>query len=102
MSVEPLLSKWEVKRLEELSSAIQYGYTAKATTERIGPKLLRITDIQNDAVDWDAVPFCQISTKETEKYRLGKNDLLFARTGATVGKSYLIPGSEGAPEIRTV
>jgi type I restriction enzyme, S subunit len=31
--------------------------------------------------------------KEIEKYRLGKNDLLFARTGATVGKSYLIPGS---------
>jgi type I restriction enzyme S subunit len=93
MSVEPLLSKWEVKRLEELSSAIQYGYTAKATTERIGPKLLRITDIQNDAVDWDAVPFCEISAKEIEKYRLGKNDLLFTRTGATVGKSYLIPGS---------
>lgn len=93
MSVEPLLSKWEVKRLEELSSAIQYGYTAKATTERIGPKLLRITDIQNDAVDWDTVPFCEINVKEIEKYRLGKNDLLFARTGATVGKSYLIPGS---------
>jgi type I restriction enzyme, S subunit len=93
VSVEPLLSKWEVRRLEELSSAIQYGYTAKATTERLGPKLLRITDIQNDAVDWDAVPFCEISPKEIEKYRLGKNDLLFARTGATVGKSYLIPGS---------
>lgn len=93
MRVEPLLSKWEVKKLEELSSAIQYGYTAKATTERIGPKLLRITDIQNDAVDWDAVPFCEISAKEIEKYRLGKNDLLFARTGATVGKSYLIAGS---------
>ena len=93
MSEEPLLSKWEVKRLEELSSAIQYGYTAKATTERLGPKLLRITDIQNDAVDWDAVPFCEINVKEIEKYRLGKNDLLFARTGATVGKSYLIPGS---------
>ena len=93
MSVEPLLSKWEVKRLEELSSAIQYGYTAKATTERLGPKLLRITDIQNDAVDWDEVPFCEINAKEIGKYRLGKNDLLFARTGATVGKSYLIPGS---------
>ncbi|MEK7760795.1 MAG: restriction endonuclease subunit S [Nitrospirota bacterium] len=93
MSVEPLLRKWEVKRLEKLSSAIQYGYTAKATTERIGPKLLRITDIQNDAVNWDAVPFCEISAREIDKYRLGKNDLLFARTGATVGKSYLIPGS---------
>ena len=78
MNVEPLLSKWEVKRLEELSSAIQYGYTAKATTKRLGPKLLRITDIQNDSVDWDSVPFCEIGPKEIEKYRLGKNDLLFA------------------------
>lgn len=93
MIVAPLLNKWEVRRLEELSSAIQYGYTAKATTERLGPKLLRITDIQNDAVDWDEVPFCEISAKEIGKYRLEKNDLLFARTGATVGKSYLIPGS---------
>jgi type I restriction enzyme, S subunit len=93
VNIDPFPNKWEVKRLGELSSAIQYGYTAKATTERIGPKLLRITDIQNDAVDWDAVPFCEISAKETKKYRLGKNDLLFARTGATVGKSYLIFGS---------
>ena len=93
MNLDPLLNKWEVKRLGELSSAIQYGYTAKATTERLGPKLLRITDIQNDDVDWDQVPFCEISAKEIEKYRLGKNDLLFARTGATVGKSYLIFGS---------
>jgi type I restriction enzyme, S subunit len=93
VNTEPLLNKWEVTRLGELSSAIQYGYTAKATTERLGPKLLRITDIQNDAIDWDEVPFCEISAREIEKYRLGKNDLLFARTGATVGKSYLISGS---------
>jgi Type I restriction modification DNA specificity domain len=37
----------------------QYGYTASATVEPVGPRLLRITDIQNGRVNWEAVPFCQ-------------------------------------------
>jgi type I restriction enzyme, S subunit len=84
---------WVSARLGELSSSIQYGYTAKAEPEGIGPRFLRITDIQNDAVDWNQVPFCQIDEKDRQKYALGEGDLVFARTGATVGKSYLIRGS---------
>ena len=90
MSEEPLLSKWEVRRLEELSSAIQYGYTAKATTERLGPKLLRITDIQDERVNWGNVPFCKIAASDLPKYRLRDGDIVFARTGATTGKSFLV------------
>jgi type I restriction enzyme S subunit len=41
-------------------------------------------------VRWDEVPFCKIKKEEKQKYLLAKNDILFARTGATVGKSYLI------------
>lgn len=52
--------------------------------------MLRITDIQENRVDWDAVPFCEITKSEMERYRLRKWDLVFARTGATVGKSFLI------------
>ncbi len=92
--IEKILpSNWKWRSLGELSSAIQYGYTAKAEPEPIGPKLLRITDIQNDTVNWKDVPFCQVEDAEKEKYLLGKNDLVFARTGATVGKSYLVSGS---------
>ena len=83
-------SGWKLESLGKLSSAIQYGYTAKAQPEPVGPRLLRITDIQNDAVKWDAVPFCKIKKEEKQKYLLASNDILFARTGATVGKSYLI------------
>lgn len=49
---------------------------------------MRITDIQDGKVNWDTVPFTQ--TNEPEKYLLYKNDIVFARTGATVGKSFLI------------
>jgi type I restriction enzyme, S subunit len=84
---------WTVARLGELSSAIQYGYTAKAQEEKVGPKLLRITDIQDGAVDWDQVPFCRIENSDKSKYVLSNGDLVFARTGATVGKSYLITGA---------
>ncbi len=89
---EEYAARWPVKRLEELAVSIQYGYTAKARHERDGPRYLRITDIQNENVDWPQVPSCEIGDAELTKYRLHPGDLVFARTGATVGKSYLIRG----------
>jgi len=81
---------WAWARIGDISGAIQYGYTASSTSELAGPKMLRITDIQNSFVDWDAVPYCRIATEEKAKYLLKDGDLVFARTGATVGKSFLI------------
>lgn len=63
----------------------QYGYTASASFEDVGPKLLRITDITNDFIEWSNVPHCNISKKEYEKYKLNNGDILIARTGATSG-----------------
>ena len=51
-------------------------------------KFLRITDIQNGIVNWDTVPFARPSDPDT--YLLKSGDIVFARTGATVGKSFLI------------
>jgi type I restriction enzyme S subunit len=87
---EQRTAHWPVKRLEELAASIQYGYTAKATHGRLGPRFLRITDIQDEQVDWAQVPSCDIGDTELAKYQLRPGDLVFARTGATVGKSYLI------------
>ena len=50
--------------------------------------MLRITDIQDGFVDWNNVPYTTID--EYDKYQLRVNDIVFARTGATVGKSYII------------
>jgi type I restriction enzyme, S subunit len=83
---------WSVTELGDISSAIQYGFTTKAVTQPIGPRFLRITDIQNNSVNWEHVPFCKVDGINKNKYLLEQGDLLFARTGATVGKSYLISG----------
>ena len=88
----PLPTKWEWAMVGEISDKIHYGYTAKSEGEPIGPKLLRITDIQKDTVDWNIVPYCKIDENQKTKYFLREGDLVFARTGATVGKSYLLSG----------
>ncbi|MBU1185126.1 MAG: restriction endonuclease subunit S [Proteobacteria bacterium] len=80
---------WVEKRLGDLSK-ISYGYTESASTEEIGPKFLRITDIQNNRVGWSGVPYCTIEPSDYPKYKLAEGDIVFARTGATTGKSYLV------------
>jgi len=55
-----------------------------------GPRFLRITDIQDDRVDWESVPYCKIESADLPKYRLASGDIVFARTGATTGKSFLV------------
>lgn len=79
---------WVTKKISAICEKPQYGYTESAQNEAIGPKFLRITDIQDGKVDWDKVPYCKCV--DVDKYRLGTGDIVFARTGATTGKSYLI------------
>lgn len=90
--VDAVLAKrsgeWEEATVKQLCGQPQYGYTESASHERVGPHFLRITDIQDGRVNWETVPFCACS--ETAKYRLADGDILFARTGATTGKSYLV------------
>lgn len=80
---------WEWVRLGDVSSNIHYGFTASAQ-ETGNAKLLRITDIQDGKVDWSKVPFCNISEEKENGLLLKPNDVLIARTGGTVGKSFVI------------
>ena len=80
---------WEFNQLGAVS-AINYGYTESASSEPVGPRFLRITDIQDDGVDWESVPYCKIGSADLPKYRLASGDIVFARTGATTGKSFLV------------
>ena len=71
---------WKVKMLGDLTQKPQYGYTDSAKDEPKGPKFLRITDINKKAwIEWESVPYCDISEEDFEKYRLRKNDILIAR-----------------------
>lgn len=76
---------WERKALSELCESIDYGYTASADRDEIGPKFLRITDIVPNVIDWTEVPYCPIEDRRLEKFRLMEGDIVIARTGATVG-----------------
>ena len=80
---------WKWVRWGDLSESIQYGFNAPALESgRI--RMVRISDIQDGSVQWNTVPFCEIDEKEISTYLLKPNDILFARTGGTVGKSYLV------------
>ena len=76
---------WERQTLAELCDSIDYGYTASAELDEVGPKFLRITDIVPDVIDWTSVPYCPIEADRLAKFRLVEGDIVIARTGATVG-----------------
>lgn len=84
-----IASDWKVAPLESICEPPQYGYTASAQEEG-DVRFLRITDITNSGVNWPSVPFCECPPELLGKYRLACGDIVFARIGATTGKSYLI------------
>lgn len=91
----PMPEGWLLKTVKDISNKPQYGYTQSSQSEPIGPKFLRITDIQKGRVDWATVPYCECDDKCLDKYQLKRNDIVFARSGATTGKTFLIKDSPG-------
>jgi type I restriction enzyme, S subunit len=81
---------WPVASLGEIAGSVDYGVTASADAKPVGPKFLRITDIQDDKVDWASVPFCDADARKLSSALLVDGDIVFARTGATTGKSFLV------------
>jgi type I restriction enzyme S subunit len=94
MNLNSMLPRtWTQSDLSTLCATVHYGYTASSLSDPVGPRFLRITDIQNGQVNWRALPYCEIHEEEMAKYVLQEGDILFARTGGTVGKSFLVKGS---------
>ncbi len=83
-------NRGKLARFADVCERIDYGFTASADFSVKEPRLLRITDIQDGAVEWATVPGCEITAKEEEENQLLVGDVVFARTGATTGKSFLI------------
>ncbi len=83
------MSEWVEKTLGDISVDISYGYTESASDQAIGPKFLRITDIQGGVVDWASVPYCPINENDFDKYQLKAGDIVVARTGNSTGENYL-------------
>lgn len=89
--------EWERKTLEEMGSSFSYGLNAAATTYDGQHKYLRITDIDDEFRKFSGKeltsPNVDVST--ASDYKLQENDIVFARTGASVGKTYLYDTSDG-------
>jgi len=85
-----LPNSWKWVYLYQISNTVHYGYTASANHNLKEVRLLRITDIQKNKVNWDSVPGCEINSNNVDNYKLNDGDLLIARTGGTIGKSYLV------------
>ncbi len=79
------MKDFPVTSLTDLCESVRYGYTASATLEPCGPRFLRITDIVPESLDWGTVPYCEISDADRERFGLTVDDIVIARTGATVG-----------------
>lgn len=79
-----------IERLRDVVERIDYGVTASAVENDTGCKFLRITDIQDGHVDWASVPYCRAPEAKLRQALLEDRDIVFARTGATTGKSFLV------------
>lgn len=87
-------NNWQIKYLKDLCiQAGEYGLNAPAISfTKEFPLYLRITDITDDGIYSDKQRV-SVAYTGTEKL-LNNNDFLFARTGATVGKTYLNPQTD--------
>lgn len=87
--------EWELETLGNISLNIMYGINAAATTYDGKNKYIRITDIDEKTRLFKPNPLCSPKGKLESKYLLNEGDILFTRTGASVGKSYLYNKSDG-------
>lgn len=87
---EKMKNGWTETVFGEVCKKPQYGFTASAERDCVGPKLLRITDITELGVNWNSVPHCKCPQSTVPAYRLEHNDILVARIGATTGKSFIV------------
>ena len=88
---------WEQRKLGELSRSFEYGLNAAAKEYDGQNKYLRITDINDTSRQFVSADITSpdANLAEADNYRLSDGDVLFARTGASVGKTYLYKKSDG-------
>jgi len=88
-------TKWEKKKLGEVADKIMYGMNSSAISFDGENKYLRITDIDENSRKFSPNPLTSPDGKIEEKYKLKEGDIVFTRTGASVGKSYLYNKHDG-------
>lgn len=96
-TMRPLVSTWEQRKLGSIAASFDYGLNAAATEYDGQNKYLRITDIDDTTHEFLksdlTTPLADLAM--SADYLLEEGDLLFARTGASVGKTYLYRQYDG-------
>lgn len=87
---------WNVKRLKHLiEEPLQYGANESGDSSiEEGPRYIRITDL-DDAGDLRNNSVKRLPPDVAQPYMLNDGDILFARSGATVGKTYRYRSAHG-------
>ena len=97
VTMRPLASSWEQRKLGSIAASFDYGLNAAATEYDGQNKYLRITDIDDTTHEFLksdlTTPLADLAM--SADYLLEEGDLLFARTGASVGKTYLYRQYDG-------
>lgn len=87
--------EWEPRRLGEVSTDVMYGMNASAREFDGEHKYLRITDIDENTRDFTPNPLTSPDEVPDIKFKLKTGDIVFTRTGASVGKTYLYNEKDG-------
>lgn len=88
-------ANWRIVMLQDVATGFDYGMNSAATIFDGVHKYIRITDIDDDSRQYLSDDIVSPSDTPEEKYKVNINDILFARTGASVGKSYLYTPEDG-------
>ena len=88
---------WEQRKFGDIASSFEYGLNVAAKEYDGENKYIRITDIDDNTHEFltDSLTSPDIDLTGADNYKLIEGDILFARTGASVGKSYIYRNSDG-------
>lgn len=94
---EGFTDDWEQRKLGEMATSFEYGLNVAAKEYDGENKYIRITDIDDNTHEFltENLTSPDDDLTDAENYKLAKGDILFARTGASVGKSYIYRDSDG-------
>ena len=88
---------WEQRKLSEMCGTFEYGLNAAAKEFDGNNKYIRITDIDDASREFllSDLSSPDICLDGMSKYLLSSGDIVFARTGASVGKTYIYRENDG-------
>lgn len=90
---------WEQRKLGECIDSFAYGLNAAAKEYDGMHKYIRITDIDDETHNFIQSNLTSPDidfNMDVSDYKLNVGDIVFARTGASVGKTYLYTPNDGA------